>query len=209
VVGAFLIGCAVALVVVGCAGVRSEAPQQEQGRTEATTKEQARSPEATASEEGRCGETRTFQMKGGGGLFTTNDVPGCPTGGLLSGTDGRDNLDGKKGEDEIHGLGGVDVIFGGDGSDAIYGGPGDDSPLWGLRGDDVINGGDGNDGDLSGFGGEDVLYGGDDNDFIDATWDRERDKVYCGEGRDAYLADKIDYVDTSCEEKVKPGPPIP
>jgi hypothetical protein len=58
----------------------------------------------------------------------TNDVPGCPTGGLLSGTDGRDNLDGKKGEHEIRGLGGVDVIFGGDGSDVIYGGPGDDTP---------------------------------------------------------------------------------
>ena len=90
----------------------------------------------------------------------TNDVPGCPTGGLLSGTDGRDNLDGKKGEHEIRGLGGVDVIFGGDGSDVIYGGPGDDTPLWGGRGEDVIYGGAGGDPDLSGGPGEDVVYGG-------------------------------------------------
>jgi Ca2+-binding RTX toxin-like protein len=149
-------------------------------------------------------------MKGGGGLLTTNDVPGCPTGGLLSGTDGRDNLDGKKGEDEIHGLGGVDVIFGGDGSDVIYGGPGDDSPLWGLRGDDVIYGGDGNDGDLNGFGGEDVLFGGDGNDSLDGTWDgRQRDELYCGAGSDTYLGGKEDFVDSSCEEKMRRGPAIP
>jgi len=85
VVGAFLIGCAVLLMVIGCAGVRSEAPQKEQGHTEAT-KEQARSD--------RCEGTRTFKMKGGGGLCTTNDVPGCPKSGLLSGTDKADELDG-------------------------------------------------------------------------------------------------------------------
>jgi RTX calcium-binding nonapeptide repeat (4 copies) len=137
VVGVLLIGCAA--LFVGCAGGRSQAPE-EQGHTEAT-KEQARSPEATASEEARCEGTRTFQMKGGGGLFTTNDVPGCPTGGLLSGTDERDKLDGKKGEDEIHGLGGVDVIFGKGGNDVIYGGPGDDTDLFGGPGDDVLYGG--------------------------------------------------------------------
>jgi hypothetical protein len=48
VVGAFLIGCAV-LVVAGCAGVRSEAPQKE---------EQAHT-EATASEEARCSQNIT------------------------------------------------------------------------------------------------------------------------------------------------------
>src|SRR5215211_824913 len=78
VVGAFLTGCAVLLLVVGCAGVRSEAPE-----------EQARSPEATASEAPRCQETRTIKIpKISTGVFTTNDLPGCPNkGGLLSGTD--------------------------------------------------------------------------------------------------------------------------
>ena len=77
-VGVFLIGCAVLLMVVGCAGVRSEAPQEEeeQGHTK-----------ATASEEARCEGTRTFKRRWG--LITTNDVPGCPNGGLLSGTDKR------------------------------------------------------------------------------------------------------------------------
>ena len=35
--------------------------------------------------------------------------------------------------------------------------------------------------------------------------DRQRDKLYCGEGRDYYFADKNDYVD-SCE--IKHSPPI-
>jgi hypothetical protein len=51
---AFLIGGAV-LLVVGCAGVRSD-------RTEGT-EVQARSPEATTSEEARCKGTRTFKEK--------------------------------------------------------------------------------------------------------------------------------------------------
>ena len=108
-VGAFLMDCAV-LLVVGCAGVRSEAPE-EQVHTE-----------ATASEEARCEGTRTIKRKNWG-LITTNDVPGCPNkGGLLSGTAKRDDLDGKDGDDEIHGLGGRDYIDGGGGSDVIYGG---------------------------------------------------------------------------------------
>jgi RTX calcium-binding nonapeptide repeat (4 copies) len=144
-------GCAV-LVIAGCAGVRSEASQkEEQGHTEATT------------EEARCEGTRTFQSQRE--LFTTNDVPGCPNGGLLSGTDKADNLDGKDGDDEIRGLGGVDVI----------------------------NGGDGND----------VIYAGDGNDWIIGAFDRQRDKLYCGEEKDWYFADKLDYVDSSCEKKDK------
>jgi RTX calcium-binding nonapeptide repeat (4 copies) len=112
VVGAFL----VAVVVVGCAGVRSKASQEEQAHIEATT-EQARSD--------RCEGTRTFKKSWG--LITTNDIPGCPYGGLLIGTDGREDLQGRLGKDEIHGLGGRDYIEGGGGNDIIYGGPGDDA----------------------------------------------------------------------------------
>ena len=140
VVGTFLIGCAV-LVVAGCAAVRSQAPQEEkQDHTE-----------ATASEEARCSQTRTFRVGSGpyggpGEVWTTNDVPGCPNGGMLSGTDGRDHLDGKDGDDEIRGLGGVDDdMLGGGGNDVIYGGPGDNDRLSGDRGDDVIDAGDGDD----------------------------------------------------------------
>jgi Ca2+-binding RTX toxin-like protein len=145
------------------------------------------------------------------GVFTTNDVPGCPTSGLLSGTEKADKLHGKKGDDEIHGLDGVDLVIGGDGDDVIYGGPGDDARLLGDDGDDVIYGGDGDNEELSGWGGEDVLYGGDGNDTLDGTYLEgalwgvrlQRDKLYCGEGRDEYMADRHDYVDSSCEKKVK------
>jgi hypothetical protein len=29
----------------------------------------------------------------------------------------------------------------------------------------------------------------------------QRDKLYCGKGKDTYFAEKIDYVDSSCEKK--------
>jgi hypothetical protein len=207
VVGAFLIGCAV-LVVAGCAGVRSQAPQEEeQGHTE-----------ATASEEARCEGTRKEYAFKWGWHMTTNDIPGCPKGGLLSGTDGRDYLGGKDGDDEIHGLGANDHLLGGGGNDVLYGGPGDDAWLSGDDGDDVIYGGAGNDAEIAGgrghdffltswpqmFGGpgEDVIYGGDGNDFMSAGEDKQPDKLYCGEGMDRYEADENDYVDSSCEKKI-------
>src|SRR5215213_4893738 len=81
VVGTFLIGCAFLLLVVGCAGTNSEAPQEkEKGHTEAS-KEQTHSPEATeAEEEARCegtGTTKNPVPGSGGGAYTTNDLPGC------------------------------------------------------------------------------------------------------------------------------------
>ena len=216
VVMTFLIGCAVLLLVVGCSGTRSETSK----------KEQTRSPEATASEEvARCQGTRTYHLyfvvytetlmngpprtgseqdmekadkKAGQkvddeGLYTTNDLPGCPNkGGLLKGTDKPDKLNGKHGDDEVRGLGGSD----GD----LEGGPGND----------ILYGGDGNDFLLAGKG-EDVFYGGDGNDSLSSLTfcyrrscssnDGQRDKLYCGKGNDRYLADKNDYVDSSCEKK--------
>jgi hypothetical protein len=162
-------------LVVGCAGVGSEAPQ----------KEQARSPEATASDEARCEGTRTYRRKAGDMLvYTTNDLPGCPKGGLLLGTDKADEfprpgLDGQDGDDKIRGLGGSDDIFHGSGDDVIYAGPGNDN----VFPDE----------------GKDVIYGGDGNDML-ASIDRDgQDKLYCGAGRDKYLAGNNDYVDSSCE----------
>jgi Ca2+-binding RTX toxin-like protein len=118
----------------------------------------------------------------------------------------KDALGGKGGDDEIHGLGDSDAIDGGGGNDVIYGGPGGDESLTGDDGDDVIYGGGGND-FLSGWGGEDVLYGGDGNDALngldEGLKDTQRDELYCGPGKDVYDAGKFDYVDSSCEEKVK------
>jgi hypothetical protein len=218
VVGTFLIGCAVLLLLmVGCARTRSESSKKEQGS----------SPQATDSEEARCQGTRTIkatwlqQYPDAGPIkqsvvFTTNDLPDCPNkGGLLSGTDKRDKLNGFDGDDEIRGLAGPDFIVGGAGNDVIYAGPGDDRRnimdkyfdrnVMGNRGDDVLYGGDGNDklgSDLGQDVGEDVYYGEGGNDFIFAQGDRQPDKLYCGKGKDRYFADKIDYVDSSCEKNM-------
>jgi hypothetical protein len=239
VVRIFLIGCAVLLLVVGCAGSQSGAPPKEdQGHIEAT-KEGHEHTEATASEEeARCEGTRKANVN----LpvrFTTNDLPGCPKGGLLSGTDKPDELAGEKGDDEVRGLGGSDDIIGGDGNDVlyggsgrdgvggydgddiIYGGPGNDGKLpspivAGHGGDDVIYGGPGDDGNLVGFGGKDVIYGGPGDDTkLDVASagefgnDGQRDKLYCGKGQDTYYAEKIDYVASSCEVKLGNSAPGP
>ncbi len=240
VVVTLLIGCAVLLLVVGCAGTGSETSNKERGS----------SPQATASEEeARCEGTRTIkatwlqlQLQSEpikqSVVFTTNDLPGCPKakGGLLSGTDKPDKLNGLDGDDEIRGLAGPDFIVGGAGNDVIYAGPGDDKGkgkyydrnVMGNRGDDVLYGGAGNDKLGSDMGqdvgedvyygedgndilvgrpfgvkaeGEDVYYGGDGNDAFYAH-DGQRDKLYCGKGKDRYIAEKIDYVDSSCEKKM-------
>jgi Ca2+-binding RTX toxin-like protein len=232
VVGTFLMGCAV-LLVVGCAGMRSEAPQEEQTHSD------------------RCEGTRTIDLAPSASasasaravLFITNDVAGCPNGGLLFGTDERDKLAGEDGEDEVRGFGGSDDISGGLGSDVIYGGPGDDfmeggnafiepalppsdrsknvlyggpgnDNLNGDEGDDVLYGGDGDDKFMwGGMKGADVLYGGDGNDFLngasDVAGDTRPNKLYCGKGKDEYVAAKIDYVDSSCEKVAHGGPSLP
>jgi len=146
--------------------------------------------------------------------YTTNDLSGCPTGGLLPGTDEPDRLAGENGEDEVRGLGAKDHLLGGYGSDVIYGGPGDDAlyggGLVGLENyrdlsNDVIHGGPGKD-YLDGDGGADVLRGGDGNDLLNAAEDRRRpDELYCGAGKDLYWADKGDHVDSSCEKKTPVG----
>jgi hypothetical protein len=166
------------------------------------------------SEEGRCGETRK-ELRFQTWFYVTNDLPGCPKGGVLTGTEGADEppdragLDGKYGDDKVRGLGGSDEIYGSSGSDVIYGGPGNDFLCsGGLDGcgeggnyDDVLYGGDHSD-DLWASNGEDVLYGEDGNDRLVALDAKGggRDKLYCGRGKDKYEADPIDYVDSSCEE---------
>jgi hypothetical protein len=201
----FLIGCAVLLLMVGCAGSQSESPPKEdQGHIEAT-KEGHEHTEATASDEDRCGGTRTIRQLGA--EYLTNDVPGCPKGGLLLGTDSRDWLDGKEGDDEVRGLGGSDLLGGSAGNDVIYGGPGNDVSLEGLGGNDVIYGGPGDETELFGGSGHDVIYGGDGNDSLDGHGDGgQRDGLYCGKGKDKYLADKKkDFVSSSCEKKRRLG----
>ena len=118
-------------------------------------------------------------------VLTTNDLPGCPKGGLLLGTDKHDHLDGQDGDDEVRGLGGGDAILGGDGNDVIYGGP-PDNPLVGDEGDDVIYGGDGDDACGWRRGRGCHLRRADGNDILVLRdGDGQRDKLYCGEGKDS------------------------
>jgi Ca2+-binding RTX toxin-like protein len=161
---AFLIGCAV-LLMADASRVLAETTKKEQGS----------SPKATASEEARCQGTQKTNVN----LpvrFTTNDLPGCPKGGPLLGTDKGDLLAGEKGDDEVRGLGGSDDIMGGDGNDVLYGGSQRDF-VGGYDGDDVIYGGPGDDTEL------DVASAGEFGN------DGQRDKLYCGEGRDTYYAE--------------------
>jgi hypothetical protein len=130
---AFLIGCAV-LLMADASGVQAEASKKEQGS----------SPQATASEEARCEGTRKTNVNLPA-RFTTNDLAGCPKGGLLLGTDKGDLLAGEKGDDEVRSLGGSDDVMGGDGNDVLYGGSQRDG-VGGYDGDDIIYGGPGNDG---------------------------------------------------------------
>jgi hypothetical protein len=155
-VRSFLIGCALLLLGVGCSGTTS---------SETSKKEQGSSPQAPESEEARCDGTRTyhgpsfltFRPKEPDIVYTTNDLPGCPNGGLLSGTDHPDQLGGKDGDDEIRGLGAEDYIYGGSGEDVIHGGPGDDSLPYGGAGEDVVSGEDGADELIDGAG-DDVIF---------------------------------------------------
>jgi hypothetical protein len=105
---AFLIGCAVVLMA-GASGVRAEASQEEKpGRTEAA-KEQGQSGVAASEGGDRCEGTREININLPA-RFTTNDLPGCPKGGPLLGTDRTDFLAGEDGDDEIRGLGGRDDL---------------------------------------------------------------------------------------------------
>src|SRR5215208_2765026 len=173
VVLAFLIGCAVFLMA-GASGVQAQDSKKE---------------------EARCEGTRTIKH----GTRVTNDLPGCPKGGLLLGAEGSDqgrsrdparpSLDGGDGDDTIRGLGGSDDITHGSGDDVIYAGPGNDSVIPDS--------------------GKDVMYGGAGNDKLYSNdTDGQRDKLYCGAGRDKYIADKNDYVDSSCEVEMGPPPDL-
>jgi Ca2+-binding RTX toxin-like protein len=156
---------------------------------------------------------------------------GGPGDDTLIGTNGFDTLLGAGGDDTVRGLSGADELAGGPDKDVIYGGPGDDfvqgddiftrqtatdvlyrgdgkDYVDGWRGDDVQYGESGRD-YVTGGPGEDILYGGDGNDFVDAIDGLpfedliQRDWLYCGNGIDKYVANRLDYVSSSCEERVR------
>jgi hypothetical protein len=96
-------------LMAGASGLQAEDSKKEHGGLS----------RATASEKGRCEGTRKINV-----IMpvrhTTNDIPGCPKGGLLKGTDKADELAGEKGDDEIRSLGGSDLVWRTGGSTFCY-----------------------------------------------------------------------------------------
>ena len=100
----------------------------------------------------------------------SNGSPRC----TITGTAGRDVLVGTAGHDVLCGLGGNDLLDGGLGNDVLLGGSGADS--------------------LEGGAGSDILLGGTGNDLLRA-WDRTRDRLDGGPGRDrAWVDPSVDRV---------------
>lgn len=100
----------------------------------------------------------------------------------------------------IRGTPKADILVGTAGNDKIYGFAGNDW-IRGLGGDDIIVGGPG----------RDILSGGPGNDLILAR-DGQRDRVYCGAGRDRAVVDALDWVHKDCEIVERPStddPPLP
>jgi Ca2+-binding RTX toxin-like protein len=105
---------------------------------------------------------------------------------------------GTNGPDTMRGTSRADTLVGKGGNDNLRGGPGRDQ-VGGNVGDDVLYGGSRRD-FLYGYAGADVMHGGDGDDVLVAwSFERKRDRLYCGKGNDEYSADKIDYVSSSCE----------
>jgi Ca2+-binding RTX toxin-like protein len=140
-----------------------------------------------------------------GSLAQAKVVLGGPDDDRIVGTEEDDTLIGGPGEDSIRGLQGEDELFGGTGDDSggyvERGGKG----LFGGRGADKLYGNGGGD-DLTGGEGADLLRGGNGDDTVYDSYDGpDRDRIFCGEGRDWVFADEEDFVDEESCEKILRG----
>jgi hypothetical protein len=129
---------------------------------------------------------------------------------LFIGSTGNDKLKGGKRGDRMFAGPGDDRLAGGPADDVMYGGPGDDQltaaggsdVLDGARGRDTLAAADGRRTILRGGPGRDRLIGGSSQDNMDAA-DGEADTVMCGAGRDRVRADRVDSVDSDCEQLLR------
>lgn len=119
---------------------------------------------------------------------------------VLTGGAGDDCLDGGTGPDRLEGGEGDDALAGGNAGDRLDGGAGADV-LRGDTGRDVLLGGAGPD-RLAGGRSDDRLDGGPGDDRINARGGG-RDRIRCGPGRDAVLADREDRVLGDCERVLR------
>jgi len=150
-------------------------------------------------------------------------IKGTNAPDVIFGEGGVDTLAGRKDDDTIYGGEGRDDLYGGsflfreifdgrrlvqDGNDTLFGGDGPDC-VFGGTGHDILHGGDGR--DLIGLfcfefifdTGNDTMLGGADADEI-ISFDRERDIVVCGSGRDEVFADRLDRIAEDCERVFYP-----
>ena len=101
------------------------------------------------------------------------DATVIASGGVATGTKGKDVIVGSEDDDIIRGRGGDDIICGGSGDDKINGNAGDDS-IVGNSGDDKVFGNGGDDeikglrdrDELHGQSGDDVVRGGNNDDKV-------------------------------------------
>lgn len=114
-------------------------------------------------------------------------VAGMVAAAVLAGTAATERL--------VRGTKKADVLKGSPSSDRMFGFAGDDW-LRGFGGDDVVDGGKG----------EDILSSGPGDDLVRAR-DGVRDRVFCGQGEDRVLADKLDRAYSDCETVQRPAPP--
>ncbi len=120
-------------------------------------------------------------------LLANYDAPTAPPG-VITGTEGDDDLLGTENADEILALGGNDSVQGLGGDDTIDGGAGDDV-LNGGDGNDVIDGGDDDD-VLIGLGGDDTLDGGSGDDILNGG--EGNDRLVDGSGANRFVGDAGD-----------------
>jgi RTX calcium-binding nonapeptide repeat (4 copies)/WD40-like Beta Propeller Repeat len=129
--------------------------------------------------------------------YSANCLEGSDRADRIIGRQDRDVIFPGAGDDRVWGRGGddrIDTAFGRDFVDAGTGNDivvahGNDDRLFGRAGFDVLYAGNG----------EDVVDGGAGRDSIYVAGDDHVDRVRCGPGKDAVLADPIDKVAQDCE----------
>jgi len=145
-----------------------------------------------------------------GSTITAIKTPFAPSGGTITGTEGKDLILGDDGATVLQGLGGDDVFYGGVADDVIEGGAGNDIAhsgsgndlVMGGNGDDIVFAGNGDDivmGEagadvIFGENGNDVMLGGSGNDLLSGdggndllSGDSGNDQLIGGSGRDQIL----------------------
>jgi Ca2+-binding RTX toxin-like protein len=149
-----------------------------------------------ADDDSVSGNAGADTVRGGAG----NDrVVGRGDADAISGNSGSDRVSGGSGDDRVFGRSGDDGVSGNAGDDRVSAGSGDDR-VFGRTGDDGVSGNAGDD-RVDGGSGSDRLFGRRGDDLIDAR-DGERDRVYCGSGRDTVRADREDLL-RGCERRFR------